>query len=123
MKFKLAWAFQSLFLVILFNFAFGAIIFLMSERILDGLSQWVTPFVGPNSPTGLPDGIQTAFSNFSAFLVEMRQYMLPSLAALTTAITLLLWFFVFLAGGRQIRRAGEHARSSCQKATEGQETI
>jgi hypothetical protein len=35
--------------------------------------------------------------------------MLPVLAALASSFTLIMWFFIFLAGGRQIRRAGEKA--------------
>ena len=46
-----------------------------------------------------------ALGSFGTFVVQIRGYLMPVLAALTTAITLLLWFFLFLAGGRQIGRA------------------
>ena len=104
MKSKMAWAIQSFCLCFLFNLAFAAVIFLMADRILEALNVWVSPLMGPGAPV-LPEDLQMAVGSFGTFVLQIRGYLMPVLAALTTAITLLLWFFIFLAGGRQIGRA------------------
>jgi len=104
MKFKMAWAIQSFCLCFLFNLAFAAVIFLMADRTLEALNVWISPLMGPGA-SALPEDLQVALGSFGTFVVQIRGYLIPVLAALTTAITLLLWFFLFLAGGRQISRA------------------
>ena len=108
MKIKIAWAIQSFFLCFLCNLAFAAVIFFMADRILQGLNQWVSPLTGPGAPS-LPDDLHMALGGFGNFVVQIRGYLMTVLAALTSAFTLLLWFFLFLAGGRQINRAGKRA--------------
>ncbi|MGO9017433.1 MAG: hypothetical protein ACLQVJ_03685 [Syntrophobacteraceae bacterium] len=108
MKIKTAWAIQSLFLCFLFNLVFAAVIFFMADRILEALNEWVSPLTGPGAPA-LPDDLQMALGGFGNFVVEVRGYLIAVIAALASAFTLLLWFFLFLAGGRQIRKAGERA--------------
>jgi hypothetical protein len=104
MKSKIAWAIQSFFLCFLFNLAFAAIIYLMADKILEALNVWVSPLTGPGAPA-LPEDFQMALGSFGTFLVQIHGYLMPVLAALTAAITLMLWFFLFLAGRRQIGRA------------------
>jgi hypothetical protein len=104
MKFKTAWAIQSFCLCFLFNLAFAAVIFLMADKILGALNVWVSPLIGPGAPVP-PEDLKMALGSFGTFVVQIRGYLIPVLAALTTAITLLLWFFLFLTGGRQISRA------------------
>jgi len=104
MKFKMAWGIQSFCLCFLFNLAFAAVIFLMADTILESLNVWVSPLMGPDAPA-LSEDLQMALGSLGTFVVQIRGYLVPVLAALTTAITLLLWFFLFVAGGRQIRRA------------------
>ena len=108
MKIKMAWAIQSFCLCFLFNLAFAAVIFFMADRILEALNVWVSPLMGPGAPA-LPEDLQMALGSFGTFVVQVRGYLIPVLAALTSAFTLLLWFFLFLAGGRQIRKARERA--------------
>jgi len=105
MKIKIAWAIQSLFLCLIFNLAFAAVIFFMADRILEALHEWVSPLTGPGAPA-LPDDLQMAVGSLVNFIVQLRGNLMTVLAALASAFTLLLWFFLFLAGGRQIRRAG-----------------
>ena len=104
MKSKIAWAIQSFFLCFLFNLAFAAIIYLMADKILEALNVWVSPLTGPGAPA-LPEDFQMALGSFGTFLVQIHGYLMPVLAALTAAITLMPWFFLFLAGRRQIGRA------------------
>jgi hypothetical protein len=108
MKIKTAWAIQSLFLCFLFNLAFVAVIFFMADRILEALNEWILPLTGSGAPA-LPDDLHVALGSLGNFMAQVRGYLMAVLAALATAFTLLLWFFLFLAGGRQIRRAGERA--------------
>lgn len=108
MKIKIAWAIQSFFLCFLCNLAFAAVIFFMADRILGGLNEWVSPLSRPGAPA-MPDDLHMALGSFGNFIVQLRGYLPTVLAALASAFTLLLWFFLFLAGGRQIKRAGERA--------------
>jgi hypothetical protein len=104
MKIKMAWAIQSFSLCFLFNLALGALIFFIADRGLGALNEWVSPLIGVPA---LPDNLHMALDAFGTFIAQARRYMMPLLAALTLAITFLLWFSIFLAGARQIRRAGE----------------
>jgi hypothetical protein len=108
MKIKTVWAIQSFFLCFFFNLAFAAVIFFMADRILEALNEWVSPLTGPGAPA-LPDDLHMALGSFWNLIAQVRGYLMAVLAALASAFTLLLWFFLFLAGGRQIRRAGERA--------------
>jgi len=111
MKIKTAWGIQSFLLCFLFNLALGALIFHMADRGLDALNQWISPLTGAGA-SALPEDLRTALGGFGTFVVEARGYLMPLLGALTAAITFLLWLVVFLAGGRQIRRAGERTALS-----------
>ncbi|MFZ0944546.1 MAG: hypothetical protein WB930_07615 [Syntrophobacteraceae bacterium] len=106
MKIKIAWAIQSFFLCFLCNLAFAAVIFFMADRILQGLHEWVSPLTGPGAPA-LPDDLHLALGGLWNFIVQVRGHLMTVLAALASAFTLLLWFFLFLAGCRQIKRAGK----------------
>ncbi|MGA3116016.1 MAG: hypothetical protein ABSF90_16465 [Syntrophobacteraceae bacterium] len=106
MKIKTAWAIQSFFLCFLFNMVFAAVICFMADRILEAFNEWVSPLTGPGAPA-LPEDLQMALGSFGNFVVQVRGYLLAVIAALASAFTLLLWFFLFLTGGRQIRKAGE----------------
>ncbi len=120
MKFKMAWAIQSFCLCFIFNLAFAAVIFLMADRILEALNIWVSPLTGPDAPA-LSEDLQMALGSFGTFVVQIRGYLMPVLAALAIAITLLLWFFLFLAGGRQISRAFPSAKVKIQVSEKSKE--
>ena len=70
----------------------------------------------------MPEELHMALGGFAAFTAQARAYLLPLLAVLTLAVTFLLWFFVFLVGGRQIRRAGELPGVSPGTGVETQES-
>lgn len=111
MKIKVAWALQSFFVCFLFNAVLAVVIYLMADKILDGLNEWVTPFTRQNAPA-LPEEVRSALNAFGVFLAQLRLYLIPSIAALVAAVTLLLWFFVFLFGCRQIGRARAQAAAA-----------
>jgi hypothetical protein len=104
MKIKTAWAAQSFLLCFLFNLVLGALMFYMAGRSLEALNQWVSPLIAAPGP---PDELHVALGGFLAFTTQAGIWLMPLLAALTLSMTFLLWFFLFLVGGRQIRRAGE----------------
>ncbi len=118
MKIKTAWAVQSFLLCFLFNLALGALIFYMAGRCLEALNQWVSPLMGNGAPAP-PDELRMALAGFVAFTAQARSWLMPLLAVLTLAVTFLLWFFVFLVGARQIRRAGEPSGLSPEPEVEG----
>jgi hypothetical protein len=112
MKIKRAWAVQSFVICVVFNAVLVGLIFLMADKILEGLNEWTSPFLKPGAPN-LPDDVRSALSGFGNFLTQVHQYLVPVLAAMTSAITLLLWFCLLLLGRRQIDRAGAES-AACQ---------
>ncbi len=108
MRIKAAWAFQSLFICFFFNIVFAAVVFFMADGITKGLNDWISPLVGSGA-AALPEELRLTLQSFGTLIQQARLYLIPALAALFAAVTLLLWFFIYLAGGRQIRRAGERA--------------
>lgn len=111
MKIKAAWAVQSFFLCFIFNLAFTAVIFLMAGNILGAFDEWVAALAGSGGAAPRED-MQTALASLGTLVVEVRGYLLTVLVLLASAFTLLMWFFLFHAGSRQIRRAGEGAALS-----------
>ena len=122
MKTKISWAIQSFFLCFLFNLAFTAVLFFMADKVLGALNEWVLPLTGPAGPA-LGDDARAALSSFGNFEVQVRGYLMPVLAALASAFTLLLWFFLFVAGRRQIRKAGERAALSGKPEVEAPQSV
>ena len=122
MKIKIAWAIQSFLLCFLCNLAFAAVIFFMADRILEAFNEWVSPLTGPGAPA-LPDDLHLALGGLWNFIVQVRGHLMTVLAALASAFTLLLWFFLFLAGNRQIKRAGKRAGLSLVPEPEASQSI
>ena len=112
MKSKRAWTVQSFIICIVFNGILAGLIFLMATKIVESLNEWISPFMKPGAPN-LPDDIRSALSGSGSFLTQLHQYLAPVLAAMTSAITLLLWFCIFLLGRRQIDRAAVES-AACQ---------
>ncbi|MEM5788472.1 MAG: hypothetical protein AAGU11_14260 [Syntrophobacteraceae bacterium] len=99
-----AWAFQSFVICVLLNSVLAGLIFMMAQKIMAGIMEWTSPFLKPGA-SNLPHDLTSAFGSLNIFLSQLQQYLAPGLAALTLSVTLLLWFFVYLLGLRQIRRA------------------
>ena len=118
MKTKGAWAIQSFFLCVLFNGIFAVLIFLMAEKVLEELNGWVSPFLGSGATT-LPEDMRSALTSLGTFVAQLRQYLMPGLAALASAVTLLLWFFLFLLGARQIGRTARRTEAACSQQGAG----
>ena len=114
MKTKAAWGLQSFLLCVLFNGIFAILIFMMADKVLEELSAWVAPFLGSGA-TNLPEDMRSALNNLGTFAAQMRQYLMPGLAALAAAVTLLLWFFLFLFGARQITRTAKRVEVACSQ--------
>jgi hypothetical protein len=110
MRIKTAWAVQSFLLCFVFNLVFSAVIFFMAGRVLDAFTEWVSSLNGAGL-TALPEDVHTAFGSLGNLVAQVRGYLLAVMATLGLSFTFLLWFFLFLTGRRQIRRALEYARS------------
>ncbi len=110
-----AWAVQSFLVCILFGSALAVILYLMADKVLEGMNQWVLPFIGPGAP-GMPDELRAAMNNFGKFLTQLREYLIPALALLIASAALPLWFSLFLLGRRQMRIAGVSARKADDQA-------
>lgn len=105
MKIKTAWAVQSLALCLLFNLAFTAVIFYMARRVIDASLLWVSALGVSSVAPAMSANAHEALGGLSALIAQARGYLGPVLLVLAPAFTLLLWFFLFLAGARQIRRS------------------
>ncbi len=118
MKIKMAWAIQSFFLCFLFNLAFAAVIFFMADRILEALNEWVSPLIGTGRACPAGGFTHGAWRLRDFCRSDTRIPDAPCLPLWLSAFTLLLWFFLFLAGGRQIRRASSSAQGGVQESVE-----
>ncbi|MDR3553189.1 MAG: hypothetical protein P4L55_00405 [Syntrophobacteraceae bacterium] len=103
MKIKTAWAIQSLALCVLFNLVFTVVIFYMASGLIDASHQWVSA-LGASAPA-MPADVHKALDGLHTLIVQTRGWLIPVLSVLCTAFTLLLWFFIFGLGCRQIRRS------------------
>ncbi len=111
-KIKAVWALQSFLLCVIFNGIFAVLVFLMADKVLEELNGWLSPFLGS---TTLPEDMRTALNNLGTFTTQMRQYLMPGLAALAAAVTLLLWFFLFLLGTWQIGKTARRTEVACSR--------
>ncbi len=97
-----AWAIQSFTACILLNAVLGCLIYLMADKIIEGLSEWILPL--SRSAPAVPDEVRTILSGMGVFLDRLEKWLAPALAAVTGAVTLLLWLSVYLIGRRRINR-------------------
>ena len=103
MKIKTAWAFQSLVLCMLFNLVFAAVILYMASGLIDASRQWIAA-LGASLPAGASPNAHAALVGLSALIAQAHGWVKPVLFLLASAFALLGWFFLFLTGGRQMRR-------------------
>ncbi|MGC9196668.1 MAG: hypothetical protein ACP5IL_14625 [Syntrophobacteraceae bacterium] len=111
MKIKTGWALESLALCLLFNLSFAAVIFYMSHRLIDGCRQWMAA-LGATFKPSMPAEVHRAFDGLSALITQASGRLLPVLAVLVFAFTLLLWFFIFLTGCGKLRRTAAESEKS-----------
>ncbi len=102
MKTKTAWAIRSLALCFLFNLAFAAVIFYMASRVIDASHQWVSA-LGASGAPALPANALMALGGLSALIAQTNGWLKPVLFVLASAFTLLMWFFIFLAGAGMLK--------------------
>ena len=102
MKIKTAWALQSLALCFLFNLAFAAVIFYMASKVMDASHQWVSA-LGASGAPALSENAHLALGGLSALIARTSGWLKPVLFVLSSAFTLLMWFFIFLAGARMVK--------------------
>jgi hypothetical protein len=103
MKIKTAWAIQSLALCVLFNLVFTMVIFYMASGLINASHQWVSA-LGASAPA-MPADVHKALDGLNTLIAQTRAGLMPVLSLLSSAFTLLLWFFIFGLGCRQLRRS------------------
>jgi hypothetical protein len=104
MKPKGAWTTRSFIICFACNGALAVLYFMMADKVLDGLNEWVSPFLGPGAP-GLPENVHTALSNLSAFVRGLRENLTAGIGAVAGAVTLLMWLLLLIQGRVLISRA------------------
>ncbi|MDR3566625.1 MAG: hypothetical protein P4L43_01210 [Syntrophobacteraceae bacterium] len=116
MKIKTAWAIRSLALCIFFNLAFTAVVIYMAGRVIDASHQWVCALGASGAPVLSAKALE-AVGGLKALIAQTRGRLTGVLCVLSLAFTLLLWFFIFLTGARQIEI--QESRGDCVKLEVG----
>jgi len=104
MQIKRAWALQSFVLCFLLNAVLTVFLFIMADRVMQGLTEWVSPLRGPGAPI-LSDDARAALDGLRILIDQTHQYLARFLFVLSGVVTLLLWLLIYLLGSRQIDRA------------------
>jgi hypothetical protein len=116
MRPKRIWTIQSLLTCFFWNAVLLTLLFLATREVLNGLHQWVDPFLSTETP--LPDDARSAFVNINELLKQIELYLAPALFGAGGAITLLLWLCVMLQGGGLARRIQWSLGPSMQQGSE-----
>lgn len=97
MRSKQAWTLQSLLTCLLLNAVLVVLLFMMARETIQGMHQWVDPFLKPGA-SPLPDDVQSAFTNLNQFLNQAGRYLAPAVFGIGAAATFFLWLFVMVQG-------------------------
>lgn len=111
MRAKRSFTIWSFLLVLLFNGIMIGGFFYMAREILDGLQQWITPFLGTEAPDAGED-IRLAYTNMGNLISQTQRYLAPVVLGGGGVATLLLWLTVLATGRRLINRAAGEALAS-----------
>ncbi|NTW36992.1 MAG: DUF2760 domain-containing protein [Syntrophobacteraceae bacterium] len=84
------------------------VFYVMARQVLEGLNQWVAPFL-QDTGQSLPADVRSSFSSLGQFLSDSRRYLEPVVFGLGGVGTLLLWLTVHLQGRGLARRLDEAA--------------
>ena len=104
MKAKGAWTFRSFFICFAANAVLGWLLFVMADRVLDGLTGWVAPLVSPGAPA-LAEEARSALSNLAAFLQTIRADLAFAIATVLGAAAFFTWLLMLVQGWVMIGRA------------------
>lgn len=94
---KSIWAVQSLLACFVVNALLMASFYIMAKQVLEGLNQWVDPFLQSGAQT-LPADARNSFTSLKQFLTETSQYLEMVIFGLGGLGTLILWLIVHLQG-------------------------
>ena len=115
MQAKQMWTIRSLLVCIFWNAVLVAILYVMADRITEGMQQWTAPFIkAGGSP--LPEDARSAFSNLDQFIAQTRNFLVPVIFGVGSCATFLLWLFI-LFQGRALANQVEAAAESAQGRT------
>lgn len=114
MRPRTAWALQSFFTCFIVNALLLAALTFIARQILDGLNQWVDPFLQPDA-ANIPADVRSSVSHLKQFLDESRRYLEPVVLGGGGAVTLILWLLLHLQG-RGLARKVEQAAGAVAPA-------
>ena len=104
MKARGAWTFRSFFICFAANAVLAGLLFLMADRVLDALNEWVAPFLASGA-AALPEDARAAFSNLGGFLRMLRTNLAPGIAVVAGAGAFFMWLLLLIQGRVMIGRA------------------
>lgn len=107
---KSIWAVQSFLSCFVVNALLMASFYFMAKQVLEGMNQWVDPFL-QSGAQALPADARNSFASLKQFLSETRQYLEMVIFGLGGLGTLILWLIVHLQGRGLARRLERPAPS------------
>ncbi len=108
MRPRTTWAVQSFLTCFIVNALLLAVFTMMARQILDGLNQWVDPFLQPGAQN-IPPDVRSSVSHLKEFLDESRRYLEPVVLGGGGAVTLILWLLLHLQGRGLARKVQQAA--------------
>jgi len=110
MRAKRIWSVQSLLTCFFWNAVLVGLLYFMADRTVDGLRQWVDPFLKPGG-TALPEDARSAFASLDQFLTQIRTYVALVVLGVGGVATFILWMFVMAQGRSLVARVEAAAQS------------
>ena len=108
MKPKGAWTVRSFLICFACNAVLAGLFYMMADKVLDGLIEWVSPLLGPGAP-GLPENVHSALSSLNGFVASLRQNLAAGIAAVAGAAAFFMWLLLLIQGRALIGRAEREA--------------
>jgi len=108
MRAKQVWTVQSLASCFVLYGLTAAVFFYTAKQILNGMRQWVDPFLKTSVP-GLPEEAQSAFANLNQLIAETGAYLAPVLFGTAAIAAFFLWLIVLSRGRAFAARAAIEA--------------
>ena len=97
-----SFAVKSLLSCLIFNTLLVGAFFYMAQLVLQGLHQYIDPFLS-GTGTPLPEDVQLAFANLNQWVTRMEQALPFVLFGAGLLVTCILWLFI-QAHGRRLAR-------------------
>jgi hypothetical protein len=117
MKPKGAWTVRSFLICFACNAVLAVLLFMMADKVLDGLNEWVSPFLGPGAPS-LPENVRSALSSLGGFVASLRENLAVAIGTAAGAAAAFTWLLLLIQGRALIGRAEKEAAACAPPAPE-----